>query len=219
MIFAAGFGTRMGSLTRHQPKPLLTVAGRTLLDRLRDRAAEAGITRTVVNTHFLADQIAQHLAGTGCTVLHETPDILDTGGGLKAAAPHLGTGPVFTANPDAVFLGPNPFETVAGAAQKGDAATLLLVHLSNAIGPETGDFRLAKGRPRRGGDYVYTGLQIIDPGIAQSESGDVFSLNRVWDRLIAENTVGAAIYPGRWCDVGTPAGIGRAEALLSGAVT
>mgnify|MGYP001825977067 CR=1 FL=1 len=214
MIFAAGFGTRMGSLTRDCPKPLLTVAGRTLLDRTRDLAAAAGLSRVVVNAHYLADRIAAHLDGTGCTVLIESPDILDTGGGLKAAVPYLGDGPAFTANPDIVFLGPNPFDTLAATARPDDMASILLVPLERAIGPDAGDFRLDAGRPRRVGDFVFTGIQIIQPDAVRAESKDVFSLNRVWDRLIAENALGAAIYPGSWCDVGTPEGIDRAEALL-----
>ncbi len=216
MIFAAGFGTRMGALTRTCPKPLLQVAGRTLLDRTRDLASGAGVQRMVVNTHHLAGQIAAHLDGTGAIVLHETPDILDTGGGFKAALPDLGPGPVYSANPDVVWSGPNPFDTLAEGARSDDGATLLLVHLERALGPEAGDFHLDDGRPRRRGDCVFTGLQIIDPDVVARVPDTVFSMNRVWDRLIASDALGAVIYPGHWCDVGTPEGIARAEALLQG---
>ena len=81
MVFAAGFGTRMRPLTNDRPKPLILVAGRTLLDHALDILADAGVTNVVVNTHYLADQIEAHLAARPITVLREMPEILDTGGG------------------------------------------------------------------------------------------------------------------------------------------
>ena len=62
MIFAAGFGTRMGALTRARPKPLIPVAGRALIDHALDAAEGAGIGRIVVNMHYLGDRIRRHLA-------------------------------------------------------------------------------------------------------------------------------------------------------------
>ena len=68
MIFAAGKGTRMAPLTDTCPKPLIEVAGRSLLDRSLDMAREAGIGRIVVNTHYLGDQIRDHLAGSDVAI-------------------------------------------------------------------------------------------------------------------------------------------------------
>ncbi|MEZ5686732.1 MAG: NTP transferase domain-containing protein, partial [Paracoccaceae bacterium] len=107
MLFAAGFGTRMGALTRHRPKPLIEVAGRPLLDHALDLARGAGVTRIVANTHYLGDQVRHHLAGTGVEISDETEEILETGGGLRKALPLLGAGPVFTLNTDAVWTGEN----------------------------------------------------------------------------------------------------------------
>ncbi|MDE3080656.1 MAG: NTP transferase domain-containing protein, partial [Paracoccaceae bacterium] len=81
MLFAAGFGTRMGALTATRPKPLVEVAGRPLIDHALDLASGASVGRIVVNTHYLPDQIAAHLAGRGILLSHE-PQILETGGGL-----------------------------------------------------------------------------------------------------------------------------------------
>mgnify|MGYP003445900653 FL=1 len=90
MLFAAGFGTRMGALTADRPKPLIPVAGRALIDHALAVAEDAGVARTVVNTHYRAEQLAAHLSGRGVTISHEPGPILETGGGLKAALPHLG---------------------------------------------------------------------------------------------------------------------------------
>ena len=84
MLFAAGFGTRMGALTRDRPKPLVPVAGRALLDYALDIAATPCVSRRVINLHYRGDQIAQHLQGQDIALSWEDP-ILDTGGGLRAA--------------------------------------------------------------------------------------------------------------------------------------
>ena len=61
MLFAAGFGTRMGALTANQPKPMIKVAGKPLIEHALDIANTAGISKTVVNLHYLGDQIESHL--------------------------------------------------------------------------------------------------------------------------------------------------------------
>ena len=85
MLFAAGFGSRMQPLTVDLPKPLIPVAGKSLLDRTLSLATAGGITKTVVNTHYLGNKIANHLKNCPAQVVHE-PNILDTGGGLKNAS-------------------------------------------------------------------------------------------------------------------------------------
>ena len=109
MIFAAGFGTRMGALTKDRPKPLLPVAGRALLDHTLDHARAIDPTIIAVNAHYHADQIVAHLSEIDVKICIEKPDILDTGGGLKAALPILKQSPVLTSNSDCIWDGPNPF--------------------------------------------------------------------------------------------------------------
>ncbi|MFD0859508.1 nucleotidyltransferase family protein [Roseovarius aquimarinus] len=216
MLFAAGFGTRMGALTRTRPKPLIEVAGRTLLDHALDLAQSAGIGRCVVNTHYLADHIAAHLAGRGVAISHEET-ILDTGGGLRAALPLLGDGPVFTLNTDAVWKGPNPLGHLAAAWDESAMDALLLcLPPAQAIGHAgKGDFMIGEGgRAARGPGLVYSGAQIIRPGALDDMPEGPFSLNLVWDRLIGRGRLHAIAYPGTWCDVGHPGGITLAEEML-----
>ena len=220
MIFAAGFGTRMGALTRGLPKPLIRVAGRALLDRTLDIARAAGAGPIVVNAHYLADRIERHLAGASdVTVVIEAPEILDTGGGLQAARGLLGASPVATMNADAVFRGENPLDVLTRAWRPGKRALLLCVPVERAIGRAGwGDFAISDtGRLTRGGGLVYTGIQIIDTSALDRISERVFSLNAVWDRLAAEGALHGVVYAGQWADVGAPAGIGLAEQLLDGA--
>lgn len=217
MIFAAGFGTRMGELTRDRPKPMIPVAGKMLIDHAIDLAAEAGITRVVANTHYLADQLHSHLAPKGVLISHEDPDILDTGGGLRAALPLLDTETVFTLNPDVLWLGPNPLTLLRTAWDPDQMDGLLMcVPLGRTHGRQgAGDFGIDEtGHVIRGGDLVYGGAQILKTQGLKDIHQAAFSLNLLWDQMNAAGRLHLASYPGAWCDVGTPQGIPLAEALL-----
>lgn len=217
MIFAAGFGTRMGPLTRDRPKPLIPVAGRPLIDHAL-AIATAAAPRIVVNTHYHAAMIAAHLAGRPVALSPEPDAILDTGGGLKAALPLLGPGPVFTLNSDAVWQGENPLSALAAAWDDSRMeGLLLLIDRDRAIGhagPD--DFRTdPQGRLSRGPGRVYSGAQIIRTDDLAMIEQPAFSLNLLWDRMIARGTLYGLGYTGQWCDVGRPESIPLAEALLA----
>lgn len=217
MLFAAGFGTRMGALTTNRPKPLVEVAGRPLIDHALALAQAAGIPRIVANLHYRGGMIRDHLAKTPVLFSDESDKILETGGGLRKALPLLGAGPVYTLNTDAVWTGDNPLETLDKAWKPGAMrALLLLAPLGRTRGHSSkGDFTLhPDGRISRGGDLVYLGAQIVDPSGLCAISDEVFSLNRLWDQLIAEGRAFGTLHPGQWCDVGHPGGILEAEAML-----
>jgi len=216
MIFAAGFGTRMGALTAHQPKPMVKVAGKPLIDHTLELAAPLGLN-TVVNLHYLPHVLEAHLAGSGVTTLTETPDILETGGGLRNARSALGKGPSFTLNSDALWHGPNPLKMLSAAWNPDDMdALLLLIPRANALGHTgQGDFILApNGQITRGAGLVYSGAQIIKPELTEEIPERAFSLNLVWDKLLATGRIYGLPYTGQWCDVGSPEGITRAERML-----
>jgi len=217
MLFAAGFGTRMGALTRDRPKPMVEVAGRPLIDHAIDLCRAAGATRLVANVHYKPDAIIPHLRSRDVAVSHETPEILDTGGGLRHALPLLGDGPVVTLNTDAVWTGPNPLTALAQAWRPGMGALLMTVPRSRTHGRDgAGDFGMSDdGALSRGGDLVFTGAQIIDPAVLGDYPDAVFSLSQVWTDLAARGALHGIEHPGHWADVGHPKGITAAEALLS----
>lgn len=217
MIFAAGFGTRMGALTADRPKPMVQVAGRPLIDHALDLVAAVSPARIVANTHYKAEVLHRHLAGRDLMISHEE-EILDTGGGLKQAAPLLASESVFTLNPDVAWRGPNPLRHIQSAWNAAEMDSLLLcVPTARAIGRlGGGDFSVdAAGHISRGGDLVYTGVQIVKPALLERIPERVFSLNRLWDLLISEERAFAIEYPGSWCDVGRPEGIALAEDLMA----
>jgi len=218
MIFAAGFGTRMGDLTRKRPKPLIPVAGRALLDHALDVTNGAGLGRVVVNAHYHAEQIVAHLAPRDdVSVSLEQPDVLDTGGGLRQALPMLGATTVFTLNSDAVWTGSNPLAQLARAWDPARMdALLLLVPPARAKGHlGAGDFVIAPdGQLSRGAGGVYSGAQIIATDGIDAVAQPAFSLNLLWTEMAAKGRLFGIEHDGGWCDVGHPDGIKQAETLL-----
>jgi len=219
MIFAAGLGTRMGALTASRPKPLIEVAGRPLVDHALELADSAGIETKIANLHYLADQLASHLAPRGVAISDERARLLETGGGLRHALPLLGDGPVFTLNSDAVWTGANPLAQLRSQWQPNRMDALLLLIPREAArghsGP--GDFTLdGEGRLARGPGLVYSGAQIIKTEGLHAITDEVFSLNRLWDRMLDKGRLFGAVHPGGWCDVGDPKGLALAQAMLAG---
>src|ERR1044071_4534812 len=107
MVLAAGLGTRMRPLTDKIPKPLVPVAGKPLIDHVLDRLADAGVARAVVNVHYMAEQIEQHLAyrtRPQITISDERGLLLGTGGGVARALPQLGHAPFFHINSDTIWI-------------------------------------------------------------------------------------------------------------------
>jgi len=216
MLFAAGRGTRMAPLTDSLPKPLIRVAGRPLLDHALDLLRDAGLTRIVANTHYLAERIQPDLKARGVAWSHE-PDLLETGGGMRKAVPLLGPGPVVTLNTDCVWNGPNPVTQLLAAWRPATMdALLILVPPHHALGHTgAGDFtRDGDGRLTRAPGLVYAGVQMIKTDRLYEIADAAFSLNRLWDMMAADGRLFGVPYTGRWCDVGRPESIALAEAML-----
>src|ERR1700761_2906492 len=107
MVLAAGLGLRMRPLTDHMPKPLVSVAGRPLLDHVLDKLGDAGVSEAVVNVHYLPDQIIDHVATRKrphVTISDERDVILGTGGGIVKALPLLGPEPFYHVNADTMWI-------------------------------------------------------------------------------------------------------------------
>ncbi|MEM8790589.1 MAG: nucleotidyltransferase family protein [Pseudomonadota bacterium] len=223
MVMAAGLGTRMRPLTDNCPKPLLNVAGRTMLDRSLDHVAEVGIRRAVVNVHYLGKMVRDHLAGRPTPTIvisDETDALLDTGGGIVKAQPHLGE-TFAVLNSDAIWLGRNPLEALLEHWRAAECdALMLFVPRERTIGySRQGDFFLEGMAPTRRGEadaapYVFTGAQIFKATAFDGAPRGAFSTNLIWDQLLAAGRLRAVVYDGSWVDVGTPAGLTLADNLL-----
>ncbi len=231
MVLAAGLGTRMRPLTDDRPKPLLPLAGRTLLDHALDRLAESGVQRAVVNAHWHADQIAAAVAGRSLpavTLQHEQA-LLETGGSVRLALPALGEAPFAVVNGDAFWLnGPTPALTrMAAAFDEAAMDGLLLLVRTAQIEGEVGfgDFlldplgKLRRPKEREIAPYLFGGVQILSPRLLADQPVERFSLNRVYDRAIAEGRLYGLVHDGVWFHLSTPADLKRAEDALRAGLT
>lgn len=226
MVFAAGLGTRMRPITDVTPKPLVSVAGRTLIDRALDDFAAAGVATAIVNVHHLADQIEAHLASRlrpRIVISDERARLLDQGGGVKKALPLIGEEPFFICNTDAFwFDAPRPNLVALAQAWDGGKmdAALLLAPTQGSVGVDwDGDFDLAPdGRIiRRAGakPYVYAGVGLIKPQLFAGETQDVFKLAPFLFAAAEKGRLFGVVSSGLWLHVGTVAAIDEAEKAIA----
>lgn len=126
MIFAAGLGTRLKPLTDTMPKALVRVGGEPLIKRVIMNLAAAGVDRIVVNVHHFAGQIIDYLKdndnfGLDIRISDETAGLLETGGGIKKAAPLFDpTDPILIHNVDILSnVDLREFYQIASQSEKG----------------------------------------------------------------------------------------------------
>ena len=227
MVLAAGLGKRMRPLTETTPKPLIEIAGKTLLDRGLDTLTASNVRRAVVNVHHLPDQIIEHVAGRRdpeITISDERDRLLDSAGGIIRALPLLGGNPFFVLNADTFWIdGPTPNLERLALAWDDTAMDILLMlaRLEQATGHggAGGDFHLSPdGRLIRApGDpqaLVYAGAAIVAPRIFSGASAEPASLNSYFDDAIARGRLFGLPMEGHWITVGTPEAIAPAEEAL-----
>lgn len=227
MILAAGLGKRMRPLTASQPKPMVRLAGKPLIDHALDRLQAAGVARAVVNVHYLADVLVahiQHRAVPAITFSDERDQLLETGGGMVAAQDQL-PDPFFCLNSDSIWLdGPkNAFAELSERWDAGemDALLLLVPHKSAQNFSGRGDFhmdargRLTRRRSGRIAPFIYTGIQLVAKRLLRDAPAGPFSTNILWDRAIEEGRLYGIAFTGKWFDVGTPVAIRPTEEALA----
>ncbi len=217
MILAAGRGERLRPLTEATPKPLVEVAGQTLLGRHLERLARAGVAQAVINVSHLAEQITERFGdgsrqGLRIDWSRET-EPLETAGGIAQARTLLGPAPFLLLNADIWcdfdFARLHDFELGKRLAH--------LVLVPNPPQHPAGDFTLDGGiignapAPR----YTYAGIAVLSPQlVAGVAAGQKASLAPLWRAAAERGAVSGELYCGCWSDVGTPERLARLEAEL-----
>ncbi len=217
MLMAAGLGTRMRPLTNDRPKPLIEVAGRTLIDRTLDNLVAAGIEKAIVNVHYFADMVESHLEKrTDIDIIFsdERDELLETGGGVVKALPHLGSDPVLICNTDAFWLNDNAktvSELIANFHPETMDSLLLLAKKEHSLGYHgKGDFSLAdNGELNRRGDapsapYVFAGMYAFNPKTISDLKVEPFSANIYWNKSKYNNRLYGQVIEPFWMHVGDP---------------
>lgn len=228
MILAAGLGKRMRPLTAAQPKPLVRVAGKAMIDHALDKLAEAGVARAVVNVHYLADALEAHVKERKhpqIAISDEREMLLETGGGLaKAHTAGLLPDPFFCLNSDNLWLdGPkDAFHDLSQAwdAQRMDALLLLVPHTGAHNYRGKGDFsmdasgRISRRKSGRIAPFIFSGIQIVSHRLLRDAPEGPFSTNVLWNRSIKEGRLYGLAFTGDWFEVGDPSAIAPTEAAI-----
>ena len=200
MILAAGFGKRIHPLTLKCPKPLLKIGNETLLSNALKFLEQFGIKQAVINVHYLREQIVEYLDKSQfnltINIVNEKDKILDTGGGVLNAIQHFSNEPFLTINPDTIwnshYLEELRLMEKAFFENEKNKCSLLVVNKKKSFDQSfKGDFSLENNlinrKDKNNLNYIYTGLQIIKPEVFSSLDTKIFSINKIWDKLIESN--------------------------------
>lgn len=217
MVLAAGEGRRMKPLTDVTPKPLLTVAGRPLIEHHIVGLRDAGVTEIVVNVSYLARQLVEFL-GDGSRwgvdlMISEEASPLETAGGIVQALPCLGDQPFLLINGD--IYTDFPFAALKRASLTAGGGYLILV--PNPSHHSGGDFCLHGHRLGFIKDassvvepaepvhsLTYSGIGLYDPQLFAAEAPGKKPLRPLLDRAVAGALLHGELYAGVWEDIGTP---------------
>lgn len=215
MILAAGRGERMGALTATQPKPLLTIGGRPLIEHHVARLAASGIDEIVINLSYRGGQIRKHLGdgarfGVSISYSEEGEPPLETAGGIVHALPLLGLEPFLLVNSD-IFT---DFD-FTGLVTGHHRPTLVLV--PNPAHHPRGDFGLdAEGfvcaEPPL---LTYAGVAVFDAKSFADLVPGRRPLKPWLDAAIARRELRGQSFAGLWLDVGTPERLEEARSIAA----
>lgn len=207
-ILGAGIGSRMRPFTDHTPKPMAEVGGETLISRTIQKCIDAGVTKLFVNTHHLAEKLEAHIGGKA-RILYE-PQLLETGGGIKKAIPHLSGKPFYILSGDAWWRDGNTsvFEQLA-TAWNDDLDLLLVLQRIDGMNVTlgVGDYHLENGKARRAldqkGDYIFASMRLCHPRLFDGTPDGPFSFLSLMDKAEAQGRLGGIELDGVWQHLST----------------
>ena len=216
IILAAGRGERMRPLTDHTPKPLLTAAGKPLIEYTLEALVKAGFTDIIINLAHLGEQIQTYL-GDGSRYQanihysHEGETALETAGGIKKALPLLGDTPFLVINGDISC----DFPLHSLRDKKIDLAHLILVN--NPDHHPHGDFSIQAHTLLSTDNtlkYTFSGIGLYHPDLFSDIGHGKSALAPLLKKAIRTQRVSGELYPGFWMDIGTPRRLDELEQHL-----
>ena len=218
LILAAGYGTRLKPYTRQVPKPLFTIGEKPILDILIEQLHSAGCSAVVINTHHLAERIADWVRSRRYPIPVETryePEILGTGGAMANVLDFMGDDPFLAVNAD-VLCDIDLAAVYAHHLGHRHPVTMVvhdLPRFNQVVVDAHGlvrDILPAPPKPDARGDrrlLAFTGIQVVDPRVCRAIPRGVFSssIERYRRLLAGGGTICAWIARGHsWTDIGTP---------------
>lgn len=239
LVFAAGLGTRLRPLTDHMPKALVPVAGTPMLERVITKLSAQGCDSFVVNVHHFASQIEDFLVGKGnfglsISISEELSEPLETGGGIKRAAPLLGKGRFLVHNADILsdidiswFIGKDSPDTLATLLVRDAPADRCLLfddkmRLVGWTNVRTGEVKspyLPDFDPSKYRKYSFCGIHIVSPEVFPQMAAwpDKFSIIDFYLAMAAGHCIRGVVAPPdmKLVDIGSLEGLREAESLIT----
>jgi len=203
IILSAGYGKRLQPLTKDCPKSLLKINNKTLLSNSIKFLSLYGIKEIIINVHYLAGQIIDYIDKNNFNlvikIIKEEKEILNTGGSILNAIDFFSNEPFLVINPDTVWNSDYIKELKIMEKEfisKKQKCSMLVVNKEKSFDKDLkGDFNLENNlinkKNKNNLKYIYTGLQIIRPEVFSNLTDKVFSINKIWDKLISQNELNA----------------------------
>ena len=201
IILAAGFGKRLLPLTEDQPKPLLEIKGKKLIEYSINFLRENNITEIIINSHYLHEKISDFINKNYSNIsISYEKKILDTGGGILNAINFFKEENFLVLNSDTIWTKNNhsDLNQVKDVFINGkNQASLMLTKKRNSFDKNLiGDFSLDQNNliTKNNKDYIYMGCQLLNPSIfSKKNKGDIFSMNEIWNSLIQKNSLNGCV--------------------------
>lgn len=228
-VFAAGLGNRMKPLTDRTPKPLIEVNGRPVLSYLLELLEQAGVSKLVMNTHHLPDQVERfadlYRDRFEIKISYE-PELLETGGGLKRALPLIDDDVFYAVNGDSPLIDGAGLPSLARLAQAfnpSEMDIMLLLQPNNAqmITPWVGDYTMdSTGRLTRSlaksGTHMFTGVRILHRRCLNDNRDGRYSFLENMDAAQVAGRLFGLEHNGEWHHLSTPQDVEIVEKYLQG---
>ena len=197
LILCAGYGKRLAPITNNIPKPLLKVNNINLLDNTLNFVKSIGINKIKINTFYLSEQIKNFISKKNypldIDIINDGEKILDTGGGIYNLIKHSDEEDFLSLNPDTLWNSNyiNTFFDMESLYFKNKLKSLLMVVKKNKSFDTRfkGDFNLNGNKLSKDikNEFIYTGCQILNRKIFQQVDNNIFSISKIWNRLLDKN--------------------------------
>lgn len=217
-ILAAGMGTRLKPHTDRLPKPMVSVAGKPIIDHILDKLVGAGVENCVINLHHLGSILESHLQRREKPriLFSRENDLLETGGGVKNALPLMEESPFYLINGDAFWTedsGKSPSGVFHRLAQRFNPEIMDILLLLQPVAQMTltagvGDYTIledgqARRSPGKSGEHMFAGIRIVHPRVFAGAPDGPFSFLQLMDKAEKEHRLYGLIHTGAWHHIST----------------
>jgi len=233
MIFAAGLGKRLGSITQNIPKALVDINGKTVLHRAVERCSSFGFDDIIINVHHFADMVEDEVKrlnnmGFRISVSDEREMLLENGGGLYKAKSFFDNEPFLMYNVDIISdldlsalyrLHTEKKGLATLAVRNRPGKRFLLIDNQGQLwgwrNISTGEIILAGGNEEELSEIAFSSMHIAEPEIFNYMKEGIYTMIDLYLRLAAEHKIYTLKHDeGYWVDVGTPESLDHVRKLL-----